>query len=81
MDELLLELKQASASQGKLKEVIDQLDSYLELQTIIVNKVNQEVSDVRGPTEFRNEVVVLKTREETKVNKKTVKKQLLKLST
>ena len=71
MDALVLEFKQASASQGQLKKVIDQLDSYLELQTTFVNKVNKEVSDVREPTEFRNEAVVLKTREETKVNKKT----------
>lgn len=79
MDELLLEFKQASASQGKLKKVIDQLDSYLELQTNFVNKVNQEVSDVRGPTEFRNEAVVLKTREETKVNKKTGEETTIKV--
>ncbi len=71
MNGLVLEFRQASASQGQLKKVIDQLDSYLELQTNFVNRVNQEVSDVRGPTEFKNEAVVLKTREETKVNKKT----------
>ena len=71
MDELTLEFKQASTAQGQQKKIIDQLDAYLELQTNFVNKVNKEVSDIRGPTEFRNDAVVLKTREETKVNKKT----------
>jgi len=71
MDALVLEFRQASRSQGQLKKVIDQLDSYLELQTNFVNNVNKEVADTRMPTEFKNDAVVLKTREETKVNKKT----------
>ena len=79
MDTLVLEFKQASRSQGQLKKVIDQLDSYLELQTNFVNRVNKEVADIREPTEFRNDAVILKTREETIVDKKTKKESTVKV--
>ena len=79
MDALVLEFRQASRSQGQLKKVIDQLDSYLELQTNFVNNVNKEVADTRMPTEFKNDAVVLKTREETKVNKKTGEETTVKI--
>ena len=58
MDDLTLEFRQASTAQGQQKKIIDQLDSYLELQTNFVNKVNKEVSDIRGPTDYRNDAGV-----------------------
>jgi len=73
IDELVVEFKQASASQGQLKKVIDSLDSYLQQQTTFVNEINKQVSDLRQPTEFRNDAVKLIVEKEIVIDKKTKK--------
>jgi len=77
IDELVLEFRQAGASQGQLKKVIDTLDDYLQQQTSFVNEVNKQVSDLREPTEFKLDAVKLEVTKETvtKKNKETGKKE------